>query len=278
MHRSEPETEGRTWSCERFPSDSPGLQPDLWLVRAKRKETGTVFFVPVEKVPDWGYPYLYESVRARLSGTELPAVEWTQLFVSRIYQGLYLRVALPFDLRKRDGGSDVRRELLTLRDGELSVVDTRFLDAGKLYESRIDAGTVPELPPPGETVSWLLSLRPTRGLTLLLSNTEPFQLSPLPLPVSLPELYAQIYRRTPVSFPDPGLSWSPENRAASARPPPLSAEGLADLKSGFEGYTNALQSALASHMRLYAQGELTPEGLAERMGCLTNLSLAPGGS
>ena len=277
IHRNETGAAGRNWTCQRFGSESPGLGPDLWLVRAKRKGTGTVLFVPVEQVPDWGYPYLYEFVRLRLSSAELPAVHWTQLFVSRIYQGLYLRVPLPFDLRKREGGSGVRRELLTLRDGEVSVVDTRFLDAGALYDSRLEAGAAPELPLPSQDMGWLVDLRPTPGLTLLLSNLEPFELSPLPLPVSLPDLYARIYRRAPVRFRDPGLARSLPDRGTSTRPPLLSAEEFADLRSGFESYAGALQSALSSHRHLYDQSETTLDRLAERLDSLLKQSLAPGG-
>ena len=102
VRRSDDQQPGRKWQCYRMAG--AGAEPPSWLLQSKRKKKGTVFLVPVSDVPDWSYPFLYGFVREQREELELPQVEWTQLFVSRLYQGLYLRVALPFDLRVKDGG------------------------------------------------------------------------------------------------------------------------------------------------------------------------------
>ena len=110
--RSDDEQPGRKWKLTRVRgSDGAG---DRWMVQSKRRGKGTVFFVPALAVSDWAYPYLYSFVRARNPELELPLIEWTQLHVDRVYQGLYLRVTLPFDERKKDGGSGILREILTV--------------------------------------------------------------------------------------------------------------------------------------------------------------------
>jgi len=116
MRRYDSRRPGRNRDCLRLPGRNGDAQAHTWLVRSKRKGEGTAFFVPVQDVRDWTYPFLYGFVRDSRGEIDLPKVEWTQLFVDRLYQGLYLRVALPFDLRRKDGGSGTLRELLTIRE------------------------------------------------------------------------------------------------------------------------------------------------------------------
>ena len=126
MRRTDAEPPGREWSLARVGPATSDDGPTTWMVSSKRKGNGTVFLVPVEDVRDWTYPFLYRFVRTHGPQLDLPEVGWTQVYIDRIYQGLYLRAALPFDPRKKDGGSGILRELLTVEGGRLIKVDTRF--------------------------------------------------------------------------------------------------------------------------------------------------------
>ena len=76
-------------------------------------------FVPVGEVSDWIYPFIYSFVRERRKGLELPRVEWTTLYVDRLYQGLFLLVKLPFDRPE----AQPRRQLLAIESGLVTHID-----------------------------------------------------------------------------------------------------------------------------------------------------------
>ncbi|MFP8873996.1 MAG: hypothetical protein VCB42_05545 [Myxococcota bacterium] len=201
IRRSNDKQPGRNWRCHRISSQDPE-SPPAWLVQSKREGKGTVFFVPASRIADWSFPFFYEVARAEHPDAQLPLVEWTQLYVSRLYQGLYLRVDLPFDRRKKDGGSGVLREILSISGDSASVVDTRFDDAPGLYTEAIAAGVFPKLEKPLPDIAWLAEHAPTAGTTFLISNSEDFLVSLLPLPIGLPALFKARYGRSPATFTD----------------------------------------------------------------------------
>jgi hypothetical protein len=84
MRRGDPRQPGRKWDlvrigADRIDTDTQDPRPATWLVQAKRKGTGTVFYMPVDDVPDWTYPFLYRFVQKHAEELDLPAVGWTQL-------------------------------------------------------------------------------------------------------------------------------------------------------------------------------------------------------
>ncbi|MCZ6682131.1 MAG: hypothetical protein O7B26_03040 [Planctomycetota bacterium] len=276
MRRSDNRQPGRKWRYMRFDGspDKPG--PWNWLVYSKRK--GTVFFVPVDEVEDWTYPFLYRNVRDQFGELNLPKAGWTQLFVNRIYEGLYLRVALPFDLRKKDGGSGILRELLAVSGERLSKVDTRFDDACQLYVECVARGHFPELSPPGPILAWLARRCPTRETTVLLSNAEPNGVSLLPLPVSIPNLYESMHGRPPASFEDARyLRWSqgswrsPESGVGT----PLE-EVLSGVKAGFESYSSSFLGALRAHAEFHQSEKDLARLLSQRQEAIADLGLSLG--
>ena len=275
MRRYDSRRPGRNRDCLRLPGRNGDAQAHTWLVRSKRKGEGTAFFVPVHDVRDWSYPFLYGFVRDRRGENDLPGVEWTQLFVNRLYQGLYLRVALPFDLRRKDGGSGILRELLTIQDGRLSAVDTRFDEAGHLYAGRLEVGVSPELIPPPPELAWLTRRCPTAGITFLLSNLAPYDLSLLPLPVSLPDLYALKEGRPPRVFEDERhLQWT----RAPWRPNavdhlPFTDIEASELHSSFEAYAVSFRRALRADAALHRSFSHLRQLLPTRQTAIADLQL-----
>ena len=175
---------------------SPG-SANLWLLKSKKY--GTVFFIPVEKVPDWRYPFLYHFIveESGYKNIDLPKVEWNQLFIDRIYAGLYLRMELPFDPTKKNGRTAPLREILSVSDTEMTAVDSRFNMNWDVYSSCISNGIFPELANQSEPVAWLAANRPTEEAIYILNGKEPFNVSPLPLPVSINTLFEE-FNGTPL--------------------------------------------------------------------------------
>ena len=201
IRRSNDKQPGRKWRCYRIDGTTAEPLP-TWLVQSKREGKGTVFFVPASRVEDWSYPFFYEVARAKDPDVDLPLVEWTQLYVSRLYQGLYLRVDLPFDLRKKDGGNGALREVVSISGDSASIVDTRFDDAPGIYADAVAAGVFPKLERPSGPIAWLAEHASTRGTTFLMSNAGHSEVSLLPLPVWLPELFKERYGRSAKTFRD----------------------------------------------------------------------------
>lgn len=244
MRRSDAGQKGKPYTYRRFGGGSDG-DLDSWLTLSKAK--GTLFFVPVERVSDWTYPFLYQFVRSQFKDIDLPLVEWTQLFVNRMYSGLYLRITLPYDKRKKDGRTEPLRELLTVDGDTLMKVDTRFNDAGLLYVSTVVDGKLSTLGPPHPAVAWLSARCPTAETTLLMDNKPPHDVSLLPLPVTMSSLYESLYGRLPELFVDERYrrwtSWTTTLPAA----PPFTDEQQARLREDFARYAKDLRIALRNH-------------------------------
>ena len=149
LTRGETVSDAPEWSVERLSNDG-------WLARSP--DAGVVFFVPVHEVSDWIQPFVYSFVRERRKGLELPRVEWTTLYVDRLYQGLFLRVRLPFDRPDAD-----RRELLAVEFGRVTRIDTWF----ELPTSDLDLPADVEINPPHVSLVWLSALRSETSTLLI---------------------------------------------------------------------------------------------------------------
>ena len=200
LHRDEA-GRGSGWDCESF----PWRGERAWRLHAKRAGTGTVFLVPVRAVRDWSAPLLHEFVRAREPELHLPEARWVQLFVARRYQGVALRMALPFDARRREGGPSRPRELVLLGT-PTRVVDTAFEEAAGIYREAHGAEGLPALVPPSPALAWLARHRPGPEQPLLLTERGSARL--LPLPLSLVDLADGVSRNPIREVPAPSLpSW-----------------------------------------------------------------------
>ncbi len=262
VRRSDSAQQGDRWRLDRI----PGASGDTWIAQSKRKGKGTVFYVPYPDVPDPVYPYYYRFVRELRRELELPQVSWTSLFVNRVYQGLYLRVSLPFDPRKKDGGSGILREILAVEGDRLMGIDSRFDDAPGVYVDSIASGVFPRLREPAPALAWLARRAPTAETTLLIQNVEPWSVSLLPLPVSLPALFRARYGRAPASFHDARYArWVNAGWREGEELEPFDAAEREALEAGLEAYASRLRAGLRAHVTLHQSGDLLAS-LDRRLG------------
>lgn len=252
VRRSRKGLAGKRWDIHRAPSLGAESGRDLLLLRSKR--LGTALFLPSEAVEDLAFPLLYGFVRWKVPELKLPAAYWTQLYVDRTYQGLYLRVHLPVDPRKKDGGSGVLRELLEVAGGQATIIDTRFDRFSRHFSNHIALGLFPEVPAPHPFLAWLDSMRSGTGEVFLLSNDLPGQLSPLPLPIPLSRVLAR--------FSDEGLRYFQDERflqlqgsqsgaGAAGIPAALDEVARRRLRRDYQVYRRRLRLALATEASVW---------------------------
>lgn len=264
MRRYDDKEPGRFWRCKRL-EDARG---DAWLVQSKREGRGTVFFVPADAVDDWAFPFLYAAVRASHESLDLPAVGWTQLYVDRVYEGLFLRVALPFDLRRKDGGTGRLRELLVVGDDGVRAVDTRLAPTSGWESS--GGRRVSE---PHPALAWLAARAPTDSLLLLVELDGSPGL--LPLPIDPAGLAARDAGRPIAPFRDDRLSAFAAglDRDADAATP----FARAPLEAEFGRYASALREALAADAALHGRSDGWRDAFDGRQASLDGLALSLGG-
>lgn len=200
VRRSQKGLPGATLRVERFAF--PGSTPDHWLLRSKKE--GVILLVPLESVQDPLFPFLYGFVRDEEPDLELPRAGWTQLFVNRVYAGLYLRCELPRDPRRKDGRVGDRRMLLEVSGTRVWGVDTYFDPNARLLADRIAEGEFPELGDAPPILDWLATRAP--GAAFVMDGAPPYALTPYPAPVSLLGWVAAVHGRP---LPPPAMSGEP---------------------------------------------------------------------
>ncbi len=257
VNRAEIPDLGPEWSIERLTGDG-------WLARSP--DEGVAFFVPVGEVSDWIYPFIYSFVRERRRGLELPRVEWTTLYVDRLYQGLFLLVKLPFDRPE----AQARRQLLAVESGRVTHIDTWF----EQPTGGLDIPSELDIDPAHGSLAWLSALRSETATSLILSR-RPLELALMPLPVSVPRLYAAAYGAEPTFREDErALRWNESWRAMVADTTFLAELELEILESEFGEYREVFLSALRIHGEFHgAAGELQAS-LPERQASGVDLGLS----
>ncbi len=256
VNRGEMPDLGPEWSMER-------LDGDGWLARSP--DEGVTFFVPVSEISDWIYPFLYSFVREHRRGLELPRVEWTTLHVDRLYEGLFLLVSLPFDRPE----VQARRELLVVEFGRIARIDTGFEQpAGGL-----DLLAELEIDPQHGSVAWLSGLRSETATSLILSR-RPLELALMPLPVSVPTLFAAAYGTQPTFQEDErAVAWNESWREIAADTTYLDALEMDAFESEFEEYRDLFLSALRIHGDFHGNADELQGALSERQGSGAELGL-----
>jgi hypothetical protein len=239
------------------------MSGDGWLARSP--DEGVDFFVPVREVSDWIYPFLYSFVSERRKGLELPRVEWTTLYIDRLYQGLFLRVKLPFD--RPD--VQARRELLAVESGRVAHIDTWFQPPTSVLDMPADL----EVDPLHGSLAWLAALRSETAALLILSR-RPLELALMPLPVSVPRLFSAAYGAAPPAQEDErALRWNESWRAAVADTTFLDEVEIESLEEEFEEYRALFLSALRVHGEFHDVAAELRASLPDRQGAGLDLGL-----
>ena len=190
FRRSDDPSARRLWNYRRSAGDNDTGNLNHWMLQSTAKKI--FLLVPVNDVKDWTYPYIYQFVKGSENEVELPSVQWVQLYVNRIYHGLYLQVYLPHDPRRRDGGSGHLRELLVLRDSTIACLNTRFSNPCTAYQTMVSTSKFPTLITPSKLVMWLITHSPIEETLFIMRPYAPYQITYLPLSISLSEEYSKI--------------------------------------------------------------------------------------
>ncbi len=263
VRRSRKNLPGKMWNLDRFGEDPGAGIPEHFLLRSKRY--GTVFLIPVEAVENFEYPFLYQFVRDEYPELGLPEVQWTNLFLNRVYHGFYLRMSLPVDLRKKDGGNGTMRELMMVQGNEMTLVDTRFSPDARFYADGTTLGIFPALKKPPAVLAWLASRCPTPHATVLLNNAEPYEVSLLPLPYSLDRLYERL-QGIPlrVTLDERFRRWmAPASEYEVHDAVPFDGERKKRFEAQYAGYFQRLRDALKAHRTLRPGAVLSVEAPTE---------------
>ena len=157
------------------------------------KNEGVHLFVPCEKVLDWDFPFIQLELLNQLEQNSQCKPEWTTLFLSRRYQGLYLKTTMPYDLRKKHGGPDCRRAFVQCDDkGNGLVTCSRLLWPAEAFRRATADGQFPRLHFGRHVHDWALHslCQPSH---LIMDCRPPYRMFPLPLPFSLKDLMREFH-------------------------------------------------------------------------------------
>ena len=274
IRRADEKQPGRKWSLLNIADPSGNSERKIWLTQSKREGKGTFFYLPVDQISDWTYPFFYRFVRKYEPELQLPKAGWVQLFVNRIYQGLYLRVAMPFDKRKKDGGSGVLRQLLVVEDDQLAHLDTRFNDKRGVYTDAVAKGIFPELRPPSATLAWLARRSPMPGTTFLMPNQAPYEVRLLPLPIPLLALFEAHRGYQPEGYHDERFEgWTLADWRDEATDAAIPQKFWEEMRVEFSAYASEFRSALLLDGQLHSSIEEFARALPQRQLAATGLNL-----
>jgi len=254
IRRSRNKMPGKMREAYSFGGDPETGELAYWLL--VEAEYATVLFIPVNEVEDCTYPYIYGFARKEFDKLDLPEVEWTQLFVNRIYSGLYLKVELPEDPTGSEGRKGPRREILSVDGNRLALVDTLFNPDARLLSDILLAGDFPEFEEPPPAINWLESKNSSAEKSFVLNNQPPYGVSLLPLPVTIDEIYFKLKDEKLRRYVDDRFAdWV---RQIENEPPPpgdkLLGEDLWETYlEGYEQYRKDFNAALSSHRELFGK-------------------------
>lgn len=242
MRRSNKGQPGRKWDVFRIKHTAGYEHADTWIVKSKREGKGTVIFVPAIDVGDWSYPFFYNFVAARDEQLKLPQVSWTQLYVNRVFHGLYLRVALPFDKRKKDGGSGILREVITVDGSHSYHVNSRLNSVPGLYAEKVTESYFPAVADAPPHLLWLASLNSTDVSTFVMSNLPPFDVSHWPVPLNIAAIYKAQFGANPAGYLDDRFgTWIQQDAAEEF---PFDTEARQEMQSAFNEYAASFAQAI----------------------------------
>ena len=242
MRRGDAKQPGRRWRIDRVQGPFTRGGRDTWILRSKVH--GGLLLLPVEDVPDWSLPMVHGVLRAQAPELNLAEVAWVSLFINRVYSGLFLQLALPADVRRKDGGSGELRVMLETDGQHTARIDTRFEDDSGAFISRVAAGLFPTLAEADPRVAWLQARSALRTQTLLQDFAAPYAVHALPLPVQLAPLFEALHRRPPGHLVDARAARWLEKLAKRVPSQPFEAGELAPMRAAFLAYAGAFRHGL----------------------------------
>ena len=236
---------------------SRGTTAPSFLLRSKNE--GIHLFIPCEKVLDWDFPFIQLELAKELEAKSQCKPAWTTLFLSRHYKGLYLKVTLPFDLRKKYGGPDCRRAFIQCDDkGNGLVTCSRLLWPAEAFRRATADGQFPRLRYGRRVYDWSFHslCQPSH---LIMDSRPPYQMFPLPLPFSLQSLLREVHgnHTSLPKFRDERLSRFDAHRRRQAKSlfELLGKERCGQIEKRLLAYRKVLLEAIKRHLHASGQSQ-----------------------
>ncbi len=273
MRRDRASQAGRKRRLERVPSGAQGVR-DTWLLRSRL--LGTVLFTPLEAVGDWSLPFLYAWLGEQLPDAALPEVGWVHLSVDRIYQGLYMRTALPVDARKKEGGTGRLRVFLEIDGKQAARINSRFEDGPGPYMALLAMGKFPMPVMPDRKLGWLAAMSNLPTTTIEVAAEPPHGLRLIPMPVALAPLFERARGRPPARVEDVRIErW--RQAVTPEVPQPFDEAHLAAMQAVWPAWVAAFTHGLVLHHSARDLPMPTADAVAARLAAVDGLGLKAGG-
>lgn len=263
IRRSGTNIPGDSWELNLVPGSANPKNPDSILLISKKK--GTIFFVPPSKISNPAYPYSSEFVRKKLKDPDIPKLQWNQVYINRIYSGLYLKVELPSDPTKKKGRKGSRRELLSVKGNHLTLVNTLFNPDSRFLAEVLLSGVFPKATPCNPAIAWLDTISQTERTTFIIGNTEPYNVSIVPMPVTIDEVYEKHFGKSLKPALDERFGEWHQAATGGAQDPGFSEEEAAGFRAGYENYMKDFGAALDAHRSVFGTADNIQSKSAESL-------------
>lgn len=241
------------------------------------KRYPTVLLVPLAALQDWSYPFVHAMFAAEHPEWPLAELSMRRLYVDRVFRGIYLQVELPYDKRKKDGGSGELRQLLAVTTQSASRISTRWEDAPGALIEKLAVGRFPQVAKAPAQVAWLASVAGGVDTTVVLEPGVDGVGRLSPLPISLAAMYRAALGRAPAQVEDARFATL---RAAATRAvalPPPDAKTQARRDAAYAAYLRALVAGV--RLQAAADGVPAPDArrLTARLQVASRLGIRPTG-
>ena len=163
---------------------------NIWRLSSTNKSV--IILHPAEAISDWVFPFFYgEYLHSRTNNIALE-IEWIQLFVNRIYNGLFLKIIFPKPSPKKEGNKRDKIDFLFVSSNRMRCVTSDFQIPCRIYPKLIVEGIFPEKKPTPLHLSHISHLLPKKEIFLILRET------PIPHVVEIPLIlaYSEIFERS----------------------------------------------------------------------------------
>lgn len=257
IRRSSAKIPGDSWNINISPGDKNPKNPSGMLLTDKKK--GTIVFIPVQDIKNPAYPYASEFVRKKLKDKNIPKLEWNQVYINRIYSGLYLKMELPSDPTKKRGRPGPRREFLSVKGNELTLVNTLFNPDSRFLAETLLSGVFPDAAPCNPAIAWLDQISENDRTTFILGNVEPYRVTLMPLPITIDDVYEKQFGKPLSPAMDERFGKWRDAATGGAVDPNFTEEEMSAFRDGFEIYMKDFGTALSAHRDVFGPTREAPD-------------------